>query len=268
MEQCTALIADDEPLMRAALKRGLAKAWPELKIIGEARNGKQAVELFEAEQPQICFLDVHMPLMNGVEAAMMLSPRAQVVFVTAFDRYALDAFEAGAIDYLLKPIEPARLDRCVARLKAKLHSVAPSPTTPGVLLSDQTALQRILQDLLSQHQRVNPPAARWLKVASGQAVKLISAGQIIYLHAQDKYTTVHWCEQDSLQQGIVRSALKVLLAQFGPEHIMQIHRAYAVALSAVDSVRKLDGDSAQLSLKGSAKTLPVSRRFLAQFKMD
>ncbi len=268
MEQCTALIADDEPLMRAALKRALAKAWPELKIIGEARNGKQAVELFEAAQPQICFLDVHMPLMNGVEAAMMLSGRAQVVFVTAFDRYALDAFEAGAIDYLLKPIEAARLDRCVARLKAKLQSEAPLPTTPDVLLSDQTALQKVLQDLLTQHQRVSPPAARWLKVACGQSLKLVSAEQIVYLHAQDKYTTVHWREQDNLQQGIVRSALKVLLAQFGPEQFMQIHRAYAVALSAVDSVRKLDGDSAQLSLKGSAKTLPVSRRFLAQFKMD
>ena len=121
----TALIADDEPLLRRALARQLAEAWPELEIVAQARNGREAVDRFEALQPDVCFLDVHMPGLDGIDAARAIGRRAQVVFVTAYDRYAVQAFEQGAIDYVVKPVEPARLADTVARLQARLRAETP-----------------------------------------------------------------------------------------------------------------------------------------------
>src|SRR4249920_1859752 len=129
----TALIADDEPLLRKALARQLEQAWPELDIVINARNGREAVERFEAQQPDICFLDVHMPGLSGVEAARFIGRRAHLVFVTAYDQYAVQAFEHGALDYLVKPVEPARLADTVARLKERLRAAQPLPDSEALL---------------------------------------------------------------------------------------------------------------------------------------
>ncbi len=150
----TALIADDEPLLREGLQRLLAQAWPELNVLALARNGREAVELFEAQQPDICFLDVHMPGLSGVEAARLIGRRAQLVFVTAYDQYALQAFEQGALDYLVKPVELARLTDTVARLKERVGVKPPSPETDALLAQLATLLNR----------GAAPPALRWLRV--------------------------------------------------------------------------------------------------------
>src|SRR5206468_7165104 len=134
----TALIADDEPLLRKALTRMLAKAWPELEVVIQARNGREAVELFEAQKPDICFLDVHMPGMSGVEAARMIGRRAHLVFVTAYDQYAVQAFDEGALDYLVKPVERARLADTVARLQERLRATPPSGHDLDILLEQLT----------------------------------------------------------------------------------------------------------------------------------
>ena len=132
-KQPTAIIADDEPLLRTALKRQLGEVWPELKVLAQARNGREAVEHFEVHRPDICFLDVHMPGLSGIEAARRIGQRAHLVFVTAFDQYALQAFEHGVLDYLVKPVEPARLAETVARIKTRLQTAQPVPDTDALL---------------------------------------------------------------------------------------------------------------------------------------
>src|SRR5688572_25997875 len=137
--RATALIADDEPLLREALVRLLASAWPELEVVAQARNGREAIERFEDHRPDICFLDVQMPGKTGVEAAQHIGRRAHLVFVTAFDQYAVQAFAQGALDYLVKPVEPARLAETVARLQERLRAATPA-LDPGALLQQLAKL--------------------------------------------------------------------------------------------------------------------------------
>src|SRR5215510_2046968 len=139
----TALIADDEPLLREALAGQLAQVWPELEVIAQARNGREAVELFEARHPDVCFLDVHMPGLSGVEAAHRIGNRAHLVFVTAYDHYAVEAFAHGVLDYLVKPVEPARLAETVARLKARLAAAQPAANTASLLEQLAAQLERL-----------------------------------------------------------------------------------------------------------------------------
>jgi DNA-binding LytR/AlgR family response regulator len=175
MSMPSALIADDEPLLRDALAARLKDAWPELRLVAMARNGREAVELFERHRPDICFLDVHMPGMNGVEAATLIGRRAHLVFVTAFDQYALPAFDAGAVDYLMKPVQAARVAQTVSRLQDRLRSTQP-PTDLAAVLA---ALQ--------------PPAPlRWIRASVGNTIKLIDVEAIDYLRADAKYTRVAW----------------------------------------------------------------------------
>src|SRR4051794_20721609 len=178
----TALIADDEPLLREALERMLMQAWPELAIVARARNGREAIELFDEHQPRICFLDVQMPGKTGVEAAQHIGRRAHLVFVTAFDRYAVQAFAQGALDYLVKPVEPARLAETVSRLQERLRAATPALDT---------------EVLLEQLARVLNPAAstqplRWVRASVGATVRLIAVQDIDFLRAEEKYTQVAW----------------------------------------------------------------------------
>jgi DNA-binding LytR/AlgR family response regulator len=161
----TALIADDEPLLRDELARMLAQAWPELKVVAQARNGREAVEQFEALQPAICFLDVHMPGLSGVEAARLIGRRAHLVFVTAYDQYALKAFEHGVLDYLVKPVEPARLAETVSRLKERLGSAQPT-------LATEDLLQQLAAQL--QQRPAAPAPLRWVRASVGQTLRLIA----------------------------------------------------------------------------------------------
>ena len=247
----TALIADDEPLLRRALVRLLSEAWPQLEIVAQARNGREAVDQFEALQPDVCFLDVHMPGLDGIDAARAIGRRAQVVFVTAYDRYAVQAFEQGAIDYLVKPVEPARLVDTVARLQKHLTSNTP--------MAD---LAPLLHQLSRQH-------LRWLRASVGNDIRLIAVEDIDYLRSDEKYTRVAWRgETGKGGEALVRTPLKDLVAQLDAAQFVQVHRAVVVNLRAVSHVVRGANETARLHLKSRTDVLPVSRSYLHHFRPE
>jgi DNA-binding LytR/AlgR family response regulator len=253
----TALVADDEPLLRTALVRMLADAWPGLDVVAMARNGREALERFEALQPDVCFLDVRMPGMDGIAAARGIGRRAQVVFVTAFDRYAVQAFEQGALDYLVKPVEPARLADTVARLRQPLEAARP--------LADVDALLDQLAARLQPAAKGSP--LRWLRVSVGNALRMIAVEDIDYLRSDEKYTRVAWRDEAGKPaEALVRTPLKDLLAQLDATLFAQVHRSAVVNLRAVSHVTRGDNETAHVHLKGRAEVLPVSRTYAAQFR--
>jgi DNA-binding LytR/AlgR family response regulator len=256
----TALVADDEPLLREALAGQLAQAWPELEIVGEARNGREAVALFEEKRPDVCFLDVQMPGVSGVEAARRIGRRAHLVFVTAYDHYAVQAFAHGVLDYLVKPVEPGRLAETVSRLKERLRAAQPASNTDS-----------LLQQLTEQLARLQGAAAseplRWIRAQVGHTLRLIATDDIVYLRADSKYTRVAWRGDDGEPaEALVRTPLKELASQLDPAQFVQVHRSAIVNLRAIDHVRRGDNETADIHLKGSSEVLPVSRNFLHHFK--
>jgi DNA-binding LytR/AlgR family response regulator len=251
----TALIADDEPLLREALQRQLASAWPELDIIAQARNGREAIEHFELLRPNICFLDVQMPGVSGVEAARRIGRAAHLVFVTAFDHYAVEAFAQGVLDYLVKPVEPQRLAETVARLRARLQAEAPASNT-----------EALLQRLAAQLQP-RPAPLQWIRAQVGQMLRLIAAEDIDYLRSDAKYTLVAWRgDGGQLGEALVRTPLRELVPQLDATHFAQIHRACVVNLRAVSHVTRGENETATVHLKGRKETLPVSRNYAQQFR--
>jgi DNA-binding LytR/AlgR family response regulator len=253
----TALIADDEPLLRKQLTRLLAKAWPELQIVVQARNGREAVEQFEAQQPDICFLDVHMPGLSGVEAARFIGRRAHLVFVTAFDQYAVQAFQHGAIDYLVKPVELARLADTVARLQERLRNSQPSP--------DADAL---LEQLVAHMQKKAGPAhLRWIRASVGQALRLIPVDEIDFLRSDEKYTLIAWRgDMGKPGEALIRTPLKELVAQLDAAQFVQVHRSVVVNLRAISHVTRGENETADIHLRGRTEVLPVSRSYLHLFR--
>ncbi len=253
----SALIADDEPLLRKSLTRLLAQAWPELNVVAQARNGREAVELFEALQPDVCFLDVHMPGLSGVEAARFIGRRAHLIFVTAYDQYAVQAFQHGALDYLVKPVEPERLADTVARLQDRLRVAQP--------FADSGAL---LEQLAARLRKTNEPVSlRWIRASVGQALRLISVDEIDYLRSDEKYTLIAW-RGDAGKPGeaLIRTPLKELLAQLDAAHFVQVHRSVVVNLRAVSHVTRGSNETADIHLKGRHEVLPVSRSYLHLFR--
>ncbi|WP_229459174.1 LytR/AlgR family response regulator transcription factor [Massilia cavernae] len=192
MNKITALIADDEPLLRERLRAHLAQLWPELVIVADARNGNEALELFELHQPQVVFLDVHMPGLNGIETARALGRRAQLVFITAYESYAIQAFDQDAIDYLVKPINPARLSDTVQRLQQQL-ACPPAASQ---------ALDTMFDRLESQLRQRSPARGwlQWIKASVGSSVRLIPVEQVVYMRADDKYTLVIWSDGEALMR--------------------------------------------------------------------
>ncbi|MBC7989314.1 MAG: response regulator transcription factor [Luteimonas sp.] len=253
----TALIADDEPLLRKQLTRLLAEAWPGLQVVAQARNGREAVEQFEAQQPDICFLDVHMPGLSGVEAARFIGRRAHLVFVTAFDQYAVQAFEQGALDYLVKPVEPARLADTVARLQDRLRAAQP--------VHDAEAL---LEQLAARLRKDDGPAPlRWIRVSVGQSLRLVSVDEIDFLRSDEKYTLVAWRgDGGKASEGLIRTPLKELAAQLDAAHFVQVHRSVVVNLRAISHVTRGLNETAHVHLKGREEVLPVSRSYLHHFR--
>ncbi|HEY2395496.1 MAG TPA: LytTR family DNA-binding domain-containing protein [Rudaea sp.] len=253
----TALVADDEPLLREALTLQLRQAWPELDVVAQARNGREAIRLFDARRPDVCFLDVHMPGVSGVEAAHAIGRRAHLVFVTAYDQYALQAFAEGVLDYLVKPVEAARLAETVSRLKDRLHAAQPASNT-----------EALLQQLAAQLQRDAAPAPlRWIRAQVGQTLRLIPVDDIDYLRSDTKYTVVAW-RGDAGQPGeaLVRIPLKELVAQLDAEQFAQVHRSVVVNLRAISHVTRGDNETAGIHLKGRKEVLPVSRSYLHLFR--
>jgi len=260
----TALIADDEPLLRESLKRLLNEMWPELNIVAMARNGREAVENFDALAPDICFLDVHMPGLTGIDAARFIQRRAHIVFVTAYDKYAVAAFQQGALDYIVKPINTQRLSDTIARLKARLTAAAPIPDATSILAAITAQLSASANSPLSSQASY----VKWLRVAVGQAIKLVATDELDFLRAEDKYTLVAWHDIDGkLHEGLIRKPLKELVGELDQQQFVQTHRAYAVNLRAISHVLRGANETANIHLKNRAEILPVSRTFLHQFRM-
>jgi DNA-binding LytR/AlgR family response regulator len=258
----TALIADDEPLLREALARELAEAWPELEVVAMARNGREAVRLFEATRPDICFLDVHMPGLSGVEAARRIGRRAHLVFVTAYDRYAVQAFAQGVLDYLVKPVEAVRLAETVERLKERLRAAQPAANT-------EVLLQQLAGQLAQMQGGAGgaPAPLRWLRAQVGETVRLIPVDDIDYLRSDTKYTRIAWRgDSGEPAEALVRIALKDLLAQLDASQFAQVHRSVVVNLRAISHVTRGDNDTADIHLKGRKEVLPVSRSYLHLFR--
>ncbi len=252
----TALIADDEPLLREALARQLARAWPELEIIAQARNGRETIKLFEAKQPDICFLDVQMPGVTGIEAARHIGRRAHLVFVTAYDQYAVQAFAQGVLDYLVKPVEPARLAETVSRLQERLRAAQPASNTDA-----------LLQQLAAQLQRAAAPAhLQWIRAQVGQTLRMIATDDIDFLRSDTKYTRIAWRDDGRPAEALVRIALKDLATQLDPAQFAQVHRSVVVNLRAISHITRDDSETAEIHLKGRAETLPVSRNHLHLFR--
>jgi DNA-binding LytR/AlgR family response regulator len=253
----TALIADDEPLLREALARQLERAWPELEIVALARNGREAIKQFEAKQPDVCFLDVHMPGLSGIEAAHHIGRRAHLVFVTAFDQYAVQAFAQGVLDYLVKPVEAERLAETVSRLKERLQAAQPALNTDA-----------LLRELAAQLQRgAAPVALRWIRAQVGQTLRMIPVDDIDFLQSDAKYTLVAWRgDGGQPSEALVRMPLKELLAQLDPEQFAQVHRSVVVNLRAISHVTRGENETADIHLRGRKDVLPVSRSFLHLFK--
>jgi len=244
----TALIAEDEPLMRERLKEKLAEVWPELVIVAEAEDGEQALEQFAQHRPQLAFLDIRMPGLTGLDVAAAIGAECHVVFITAYDQYALQAFEAGAVDYLLKPVETDRLRTMVERIQRKLE-------TPPIDLSALVAQLRA---------SVQPGSAwmKWIKAAVGKQVKLIPVSDVVYFQSDTKYTRVVLASGEAL----IRTPLKDLLAGLDPDKFWQVHRGTIINLDAVAGVLREDAERQFILLKNRQEKLPISRQFTHLFK--
>lgn len=253
----SALIADDEPRLRDELAELLAGAWPGLRIVALARNGREAVEQFESLRPSVCFLDVHMPGMSGVEAAHHIGRRAHLVFVTAFEQYAVQAFAQGALDYLVKPVQPARLADTVSRLRERIDCAAPAQHN-----------EDLLRQLAQQLQRSGrPPGLRWLRAQVGSALRLIPVDRVDYLQADNKYTVVAWRnDEGAVSEAVVSVPLKDLLAQLDPDQFVQVHRSAIVNLGSISHVVRGVNETADIHLKGRTEVLRASRSFTHHFK--
>ena len=259
MTRLTALIADDEPLLRERLRAHLARLWPELDVVAEARNGREAVELFDMHTPQVVFLDVHMPGLNGIDAARSIARRAQIVFVTAFEQYAVKAFEQGALDYLVKPFDEARLADTVSRLRERLATPASAPAPAASPLLDEV-IDRLSGEL-RQHV-AHRAHLQWIKASVGASVKLIPVEQVAYLRADEKYTLVVWEGGEAL----IRKTIRELADELDPERFAQVHRSVIVNLHQVAQVNRGPNETAEIQMKGRQESLPVSRSFVHVFR--
>ncbi len=258
----TALIADDEPLLRDQLKLRLARLWPELSIIAEATNGAEALSAFELQQPDVIFLDIHMPLMSGLDAARLIGKgrdkRAHIVFITAFDQHALEAFERGAIDYVLKPFNETRLAETIERLRERLAAPAAGS---GTGQGETERLAAVLRQLSNQ---IKPGAGflQWIKANVGQTVRLIPIEDVFYFQSDEKYTRV--VLEDS--EVLIRKPIKELIEELDPDRFWQVHRATIVNTRVIAGVIRGLRDQADLKLKGRSEVLTVSRNFTHLFK--
>ena len=249
-----ALIADDEEAPRAQLLLALTRAWPELEVVAVSVNGVDAWDAFLEHDPQVCFLDVRMPGLNGIEVAQRIQGRAQVVFVTAYGDHALAAFDAGAVDYVMKPVEPARLSQAIERVKARL-------AVPAAAASD---LQQLLNQLVGQVRK--PAPLEVLQAGVGKEVRLVRIDDVVYFESDTRYTRVVYAGTDGDGEVLIRTPLKELLAQLDPARFWQVHRSVIVAHRHVASALRIDEGNMVLTLRGRTEKLPVSRHFQGLFK--
>ena len=244
----TALIAEDEPLMRDRLVAALTEVWPDLEIVASAKNGLEAIQAWKQYRPDVAFLDIRMPGKTGLEVAAEIGDAVHVVFITAYDEYALKAFDRGAADYLLKPVEKARLSEAVARVKKRL----------GQAPADLTGM---LEKLLN---RGSESKLKWIRASLGNQTRLINIEEVLFFQSDTKYTRIVQKDAESL----VRTPLKELIEGLDDEVFWQVHRGVIVNAHAIDRAVREGPEKLVIHLKGHKETLPVSRQYFHLFRQN
>ncbi len=261
----TAMIVDDESPMRDQLRARLQQAWPDLSIIAEAANGIVAIEQAEELHPDIIFLDIRMPGKNGIEAASILAKQALVVFVTAYDEYAIQAFERGAMDYLLKPVETDRLASTCQRLQERLKQRQQEKTAPANAnnaASDQARQVEQMLTQLMQQQSQKREYLRWIQASVGSSLRMVSTKEVLFFRSDEKYTLV----QTEQAEYLIRKSLKELEDELDPKEFWRIHRSTLVRVSAIAEVTRDFRGRQLIGLKGHAEKLEVSRNHTHLFQ--
>jgi len=261
----TALIADDEPHLAAYLRELLGKAWPALAIVAVARNGVEAAERIAALEPDLAFLDIKMPGLTGLEVAQGIEGRTRVVFVTAYDEFAVAAFEQQALDYVLKPVQADRLARTVERLQRELAAAAAGRVDAAAQTNDadvDTAdprLAAVLRQLLAA-----PRSAplRYVRASQGEVTHQVDVADVLFFHADDKYT----CVRTASAEHLIRTTITELAAQLDPERFVQVHRSTIVNLDHLAGTRRDELSRLFVRMRGHPAELPVSRAYVHLFK--
>jgi DNA-binding LytR/AlgR family response regulator len=248
MTRPKAIIAEDEPLLRSELKEALTALWPELEVVSEAEDGLHAMRALATCQADVIFLDIQMPGANGLEVAAAASGKCHVVFVTAYDHYAVAAFEQGALDYLLKPISLARMTTAIGRVRDRLRSEPPN-------------LDKVLEALAEQV-RAPRQHLRWISVAKGRNLQLITCDEICYFQADNKYTLV----VTATSQSLINRTIRQLIHELDPEVFVQIHRATVVNVNAIAAIERDSRGNLTVRLKQRVERLPVSTSHAHVFK--
>jgi DNA-binding LytR/AlgR family response regulator len=246
------LVAEDEPLMRDRLLGQLERCWPNADIVKVAENGNDAWDGFLEYEPNVVFLDIRMPGMSGVDVAKKIGKAAHIVFITAYDQYAIEAFDAGAIDYLLKPVQEQRLEKTIERIKEKLNAV------PSDLSSLLSGLQQSLQNTTA----VKQEKMKWIKATVGKQIKLIDVDEVLFFQSDTKYTRVVLADYEAL----IRTALKDLIDGLDGEKFWQVHRSTVVNIKAILAAERLDAERMEILIKGRPEKLLVSRNFTHLFR--
>jgi DNA-binding LytR/AlgR family response regulator len=268
----TAILADDERLMREQLRARLTEAWPELVFLAEAKNGGEAVALVAEHEPDFAFLDIRMPGMTGIEAAREIIGRdgneCQIVFITAYDQYAVEAFEQGAIDYVLKPADRERLAKTVERLKGRVgHGAAADPASPALDQPDVAALLARLASRLDAAPTdgsagTRAPRLQWIQASVGQSLRLIPVDDVLFFQSDEKYTRVQTAQFEAL----IKKPIKELIDELDPEQFWQIHRATLVNAQAIANVTRDFRGRQIVTVNGHGQKLEVSRTYTHLFK--
>ncbi len=272
----TALIADDEEAPLAQLRAALRYAWPELEVVAECVNGADAWDAFLEFEPQVCVLDIRMPGLSGIDVARRIDGRAQIVFVTAFGDHALAAFDAGAVDYVLKPVDGERLARALARVRKRLAlSDAAAASDDGGPPSSQNEahtpahpqarMQALLERLSGELRRA--PTLDVIQAAVGREVRLIRVDDVIYFESDTRYTRVVYRTREGGDgEALIRTPLKELLTQIDGQRFWQVHRSVIVNQQHINAAVRVDEGNMHLTLRGRDERLPVSRHFQGRFK--
>ncbi len=248
MNSPTAIIAEDEPLLRKEIRQTLTELWPELTLCAEVADGVQALDALEKFRPEILFLDIQMPGKNGLEVARHASGKAHVVFITAYDAYAIRAFEEGALDYVLKPIDTERMRLTVRRLRERMRE-------PPADLNK-------LADILKTLAKPAPEYLKWLTVPYASELRVVAVSEILYLRADNKYTTIATRASNFL----LNSSLKEMQSKLDPAVFWQIHRSTVVNISAIDTIYRSFRGTLEVKLKDRSELLPVSAAHAHLFK--
>jgi DNA-binding LytR/AlgR family response regulator len=247
MDNPRAVIAEDEPLLRDELQEALARHWPELQVVAAVDDGVQALAALERWQPQVLFLDIEMPSLDGLAVAAAASGRSHVVFVTAYGHYALDAFERGAVDYLLKPVAPERLAQALSRLRERLRAAPPG-------------LEALLRQLGEDRRAAAP--LRWITVSRGRSLRLLTCDEVCYFQADHKYTRV----VTAAEQSLITRPIRQLRQELDPDTFLQIHRGTIVNLRAIESVDRDLRGGLSVRLRERPERLAVSASFVHVFR--